>query len=296
MDTECRNETAEECNLCTVASLLHSPSVQSCLHPRCILPNGKLVICGHMHGAHACRTSATGQQLMLNSDMCLLLDIFNETSGGTSPQPGIGVGGVSAGTPTKPVCTYDTCGESPTAGLVREFAANNTLFMAEFTAVWIKMVTKGYDVCNLSVLPAEGEGPDFEQLYGIDVLTAGCAVAPGAASFEYSGPVTTGVLTRASTPSLPSEGPAAAAGAPQPVGVAQEGDSGSPLGAGRTEASGGIGLGAGAATVAGALTPMQAGEAAEAVEGATSGTLRLGCGSFWGAAGAALLALYAAGG
>lgn len=245
---------------------------------------------------HACRTSATGQQLMLNSDMCLLLDIFNETSGGVSPQPGVGVGGVSAGTPTKPLCTYDTCSESPTAGLVREFAANNTLFMAEFTAVWIKMVTKGYDVCDLSVLPAEGEGPDFEQLYGIDVLTRGCAVAPGAAGFDYAGPVTTGVLGGAPTPSAPAEGPVGAAGGPQPAGVVQAGDSGAPSSVAPAEASGGIGLRAGAVTVEGALTPLQAGEAAEAVEGAASGSRSLGCGSLWGALGAAMVALHVAGG
>ena len=122
---------------------------------------------------------------MLNSDLCLLLDIFNETSGGTSPPPGRGIGGVAPGTPTKPLCTYDTCRDSPAAPAVRAYGANNTLFMTDFVAVWVKMVTKGYDVCDLSAMVSDASLP--EEVYGIDEITAGCVP-------EFSGPVTTGVL------------------------------------------------------------------------------------------------------
>eukprot|EP00892_Ulva_mutabilis_P004287 jgi/Ulvmu1/222/UM001_0226.1 len=135
-------------------------------------------------------TSVTGQQLMLNSDMCLLLDIFNETSGGTSPKPGVGLGGVAPGTATQPLCTYDACDDSPTAAMVRTYAADNTRFMADFTAVWIKMVLKGYDVCEVSAVPSAPVEGGLEELYGIDALTADCPpVVP-----EFSGPVTTGVF------------------------------------------------------------------------------------------------------
>ena len=120
---------------------------------------------------------------MSNSDMCLLLDIFNETSGGTSPAPGRGTGGVAPGTVTEPVCTYSTCGASPAASTVRAYAANNTLFVADFTAVWVKMVLKGNDVSELTAVgtAAEGEVSEATQWRGagfpvVELLMAAIAV------------------------------------------------------------------------------------------------------------------------
>lgn len=228
---------------------------------------------------------------MLNSDMCLLLDIFNETSGGVSPQRGFAPGGIQAGTSAKPVCTYDTCAESPTAGIVREFAVNNTLFLEEFTSVWIKMVTKGYGVCDLTVLPAEGQGPDYEELYGIDVLTQGCADAPVPIDFEDAGPVTSGVLGGAVTPGAPAEGPALT----PPQGVVAVGGDGGEDALGPVEAplAAGLGLGDDSATIEGALTPLEAGEAAAAVDGEASRCWRLGFVGAWGGLGVAAVALWA---
>ena len=181
-----------------------------------------------------CRTSVTGQQLMLNSDMCLLLDIFNETSGGTSPQPGAGVGGVAPGTATLPACTYDTCGESPAGPAVRTYATDNTLFMADFTAVWIKMATKGYAVCDLSVVPSKDAGAGGAELYKIDEITAECEpVLP-----EFFGPVTTGVL---GDPGPVTTGVLGGAPPPEDAGV----DEGPPLAPMQGRDAAGLGVGPG---------------------------------------------------
>eukprot|EP00892_Ulva_mutabilis_P012127 jgi/Ulvmu1/9287/UM050_0036.1 len=220
-------------------------------------------------------TSATGQQLMLNSDMCLLLDIFNETSGGTSPQVGFGVGGVEAGTAAPPVCTYDTCADSPTAAIVQQYAANNTLFMADFTAVWIKMVTNGYDVCELAVVPAEGSGPDFEELYGIDAITEDCAAESGSSGFNVSGPVTSGVLGGVAPPAEgPDNAPRSVVTVSGDPADAPEEEPAPPVVQG-SEGPAGLGLGDGAASVQGAVAPSEAGAGASGAVGGGSGARRL---------------------
>ena len=210
---------------------------------------------------------------MLNSDMCLLLDIFNETSGGKGPEPGFSLGGVSPAVSPQPVCTYGACAESRTADFVRAYATNNTLFMEDFTAVWIKMVTKGYDVCDLAVVPAEGSGPDFEELYGIDAIKQDCEAAPGAALFDVDGPVTSGVLGGgvAAADGL-ADGPGASPGLVQVSGAAG-GAAAAPEDARGAAGPAGLGLGDDAVSVQGAVTPGEA-----ATEGAASQGTASGCG------------------
>ena len=56
---------------------------------------------------------------------------------------------------------------TPTAPIAQEFADDNDLFINEFMAAYIKMLTKGYDVCDLGVVPSMGEGATVENAYGI---------------------------------------------------------------------------------------------------------------------------------
>jgi hypothetical protein len=107
------------------------------------------------------RTSTTGQQLMLNSDMSLIKNIF----------------GGNAATNGQAGCTYDTCPATQSATIVEEYATNNTLFVKDFTRVFTKMLTKGYEICDLTVLPSKGSGPEIEQLYGIPALKSECIAA-----------------------------------------------------------------------------------------------------------------------
>ena len=66
---------------------------------------------------HACCRDGRGNLLQLNSDMCLFKDItFNGGGGG------------------QPTCEFNgggECGDSPTAGVVEEFAGDNNLFVTE---------------------------------------------------------------------------------------------------------------------------------------------------------------------
>lgn len=71
-----------------------------------------------------CRTSSSGEQLMLNSDMSLIMDPF---SGGTE-------------TSGEPTCTYATCPTTPTRTIAEEFAADNELFITEFVNVYVKVI------------------------------------------------------------------------------------------------------------------------------------------------------------
>lgn len=108
-----------------------------------------------------CRTSDTGQQLMLNSDMALILDPF----------------GGSTDTSGEPSCTYETCPASPTLSIAEEYAADNDLFVKEFVDVFVKMLTKGYDICDLTVVPSNDSGQQVEALYGIPAIKQSCGVS-----------------------------------------------------------------------------------------------------------------------
>ena len=69
--------------------------------------------------------------------------------------------------------------------------ADNALFITEFTAVFVKMLTKGYDICALEVVPAAGSGAGVEALYGITAIKEACGVpvlAPEAVDPTTSGP------------------------------------------------------------------------------------------------------------
>ena len=63
---------------------------------------------------HACCRDGRGNLLQLNSDMCLFKDItFNGGGGG------------------QPTCDFNDCGDSPTAGVVEEFAGDNNQWLTE---------------------------------------------------------------------------------------------------------------------------------------------------------------------
>jgi hypothetical protein len=136
------------------------------------------------------RTSTTGQQLMLNSDMMLIKDVFAG----------------SAQTKGEPTCTYDTCPASPTLPIAQEFAADNDLFVKEFTRAYVKMLTKGYDICTLAVVPSKGSGPEVDAVYEIPAVNAACGVVSPA-----SEPTTAGVFDDPSV--APAPGPVAGTGA-----------------------------------------------------------------------------------
>ena len=68
--------------------------------------------------------------------------------------------------------------------------ADNSLFVAEFTAAFVKMLTRGYDVCDLAVVPSKGSGAEVEGVYGIAFIKEGCGVsvlAPEAVGPAMSG-------------------------------------------------------------------------------------------------------------
>ena len=46
----------------------------------------------------------------------------------------------------QPSCDYATCPLSPTAPVVQEFAASNTVWIKEFSDVYIKMIAHGSEV------------------------------------------------------------------------------------------------------------------------------------------------------
>lgn len=111
---------------------------------------------------------------MLNSDMVLIKDVFD----GSTKDKG------------EPTCTYAECPDSPTLSIAEEYAADNALFVKEFTAAYIKMLTKGNDFCDLEVVPSKGSGAEIEQLYGVTAIKQGCGVS--ALSPEAVGPTTSG--------------------------------------------------------------------------------------------------------
>ncbi|XP_013408457.1 putative ascorbate peroxidase [Lingula anatina] len=67
---------------------------------------------------------------MLNTDVCLYKNLKLEADG-------------------KSKCTFNTCGASETASIVSEYAANNALWMKEFSKVYEKMISNGYDDLKL---------------------------------------------------------------------------------------------------------------------------------------------------
>lgn len=105
------------------------------------------------------RTSATGQQLMLHSDMSLLKNIFE----GNDDDVGV------------PMCSYSECTAASTAGLVNQLAANNTLFMTQFGDVYTRMGSNGYEACDLAVVPSTGFGVQADAEHGVSAVQDACA-------------------------------------------------------------------------------------------------------------------------
>ena len=69
--------------------------------------------------------------LMLNSDMSMVMaidDYFDPTD------------------PDRVLCTIDTCPDSIVKFVVDSYAANNQLWLEEFSLVFIQMITTGYDI------------------------------------------------------------------------------------------------------------------------------------------------------
>lgn len=181
--------------------------------------------------AAGCRTSATGAQLMLHSDMALLKDIFAGNAD-------------DFGTPT---CTYDTCSAADTAALVQQLAANNTLFMSQFGDVYTRMALRGYEGCELAVVPSTGFGVTAEDTHGVSAVRNACAergfAPPGTIVLGGSPPEDSSTPTDADAPVTtppvagpPPAGPGAtpAEGSP-PVGsgVGPVGSGSGPAGSGR---------------------------------------------------------------
>ena len=166
----------------------------------------------------SCRTSTTGKQLMLNSDMSLIKDVF----AGSGKDSG------------EPACSYDACPASATLAIVQEYATDNALFVKEFVLAYAKMLTKGHDVCALEVVPSKGSGPDVEQLYGVAAVKQGCgALVPA------SEPTTSGVFDDPAAVGAPAAAPASgtAAGATT-AGSTAGGSGGTSAGGGGAEARG----------------------------------------------------------
>ena len=68
--------------------------------------------------------SASGVAFMLNVDMSLYKDIEVDSDGESS-------------------CDFDTCAAAPTESVVEAYAASNDVWMADFTAVYTKMLAHG---------------------------------------------------------------------------------------------------------------------------------------------------------
>lgn len=66
--------------------------------------------------------------MMLNSDMSLIKDLSNITTSG------------------KVSCEYDACGDAnaDTLTWVKSYAADNTLFISEFSNAFQRIITNGY--------------------------------------------------------------------------------------------------------------------------------------------------------
>jgi len=65
-----------------------------------------------------------GLGMMLNTDMCLYKDVVLDADGKSS-------------------CSYSTCATAPTADLVVEYANSNAVWIADFAAVFTKMISHG---------------------------------------------------------------------------------------------------------------------------------------------------------
>lgn len=131
---------------------------------------------------------------MLNSDMSLLKAIFT----GVPRDQG------------EAACTYDTCPDAATAPLVRSYAADNALWLANFRAVFVRMLTHGEQPCLLDVYPSMGSGLTAEQEHGVTEIRTSCA------DQGFAPPGT--VLVGGGGPAAPSVPPAAGPGeAPEEV-------------------------------------------------------------------------------
>lgn len=74
----------------------------------------------------------------------------------------------------QPTCEYSSCADSPTFSLAQQYAVDNDMFIRDFTFAFVKMVTKGYDICRLEVVPSQGSGVETEDAYGITGLKESC--------------------------------------------------------------------------------------------------------------------------
>eukprot|EP00092_Neocalanus_flemingeri_P012654 GFUD01013637.1.p1 GENE.GFUD01013637.1~~GFUD01013637.1.p1 ORF type:complete len:333 (+),score=66.13 GFUD01013637.1:73-1071(+) len=71
--------------------------------------------------------NVAGLGFNLNADMALFKDFDTDSDG-------------------EPSCTYTTCPSAPTASVVEEFAASNTVWIEDFSKVYTKMLAHGSDL------------------------------------------------------------------------------------------------------------------------------------------------------